>query len=319
MADMQRNHRKHTPIRHRLQGLLAAAALLFIVPAQAQRLALTFDDGLNAIAQPQAAQWNAQLLHDLEALHIQAALFPSLSRVGNAQGLALVADWSAAGHIVGNHTASHRSLGKPDTTLQAFTDDVQVMHNALQALPNFAPLLRFPYLKEGDTAAKRDGMRQWMQRQGYRAAPVSIDASDWYYNQIYGQQLQQGHTLQAAQVQQVYISHLLDRARYYDELARKVLGRSPAHVLLLHTNQINAASLPAIVSGLGAAGWRIIPAAQAFADPLYREQAHTLPAGESIVWALAKAQSRPNLRYPAEDARYEVPRLRKAGLLPTTP
>lgn len=319
MTGMQGHHHKHSSIRRRLQSLLAAAALLFVGAAQAQSIALSFDDGLNPVAQPQAAQWNAQLLRDLDALHIKAALFPSLSRVGNAQGLALVADWSAAGHIVGNHTASHRSLGSPGTSLQAFTDDVQVMHHALQGLPTFAPLLRFPYLKEGDTAAKRDGMRQWMQRQGYRAAPVSIDASDWYYNQVYGQQLQQGRTQQAAQVQQAYILHLLDRARYYDALALQVLGRSPAHVLLLHTNQINAASLPAIVQALRTQGWHITSAAQALDDPLYREQPNTMPAGESIVWALAKAQGMPQLRYPAEDARYEEPLLRDAGLLPTLP
>ena len=39
----------------------------------------------------------------------------------------------------------------------------------------FMPLLRFPYLKEGDTLAKRDGMRLWMREHGYRTAPVSID------------------------------------------------------------------------------------------------------------------------------------------------
>ena len=60
-------------------------------------------------------------------------------------------------------------------------------------------------------------------------------------------------------------------------------------------------------------------AAQALDDPLYREQPNTMPAGESIVWALAKAQGVPQLRYPAEDARYEEPLLRDAGLLPTLP
>ncbi|MEG1201583.1 MAG: polysaccharide deacetylase family protein [Comamonas sp.] len=318
MAGMQRPFRKPLTIR-RLQHLLSSIALLVTLPAMAQSLALTFDDGLNPVTQQQAGQWNAQLLHDLDALQIQAALFPSLSRIGNAQGLALVANWATAGHMVGNHTASHRSLASPEVSLDAFTGDVQLMHHALQNLPTFTPLLRFPYLKEGNTASKRDGMRQWMHQHGYRAAPVSIDASDWYYNQIYSQQLQQGQAQQAAQVQQAYIRHLLDRARYYDQLAQTVLGRSPVHVLLLHTNQINAASLPAIVRGLRAEGWQIASASQAFADPLYREQPNTLPAGESVVWALAKAQGLPNLRYPAEDARYEAPLLRDAGLLPTTP
>ncbi|WP_423786732.1 hypothetical protein [Kerstersia gyiorum] len=47
----------------------------------------------------------------MQAHDVQAALFPALVRLGNSDsGLALVAEWSRAGHLVGNHTAGHRSL-----------------------------------------------------------------------------------------------------------------------------------------------------------------------------------------------------------------
>jgi peptidoglycan-N-acetylglucosamine deacetylase len=39
-----------------------------------------------------------------------------------------------------------------------------------------------------------------------------------------------------------------------------------------------------------------------------------LPAGESIVWSLAKQQAMTQLRYPAEDAPYELERLKRFGL-----
>ena len=42
----------------------------------------------------------------------------------------------------------------------------------------------------------------------------------------------------------------------------------------------------------------------------------TLPAGESIVWALAKEKGTipKSLRYPAEDGDYETARMNKLGL-----
>jgi hypothetical protein len=39
-----------------------------------------------------------------------------------------------------------------------------------------------------------------------------------------------------------------------------------------------------------------------------------LPAGESILWSLAKQARVPHLRYPAEDDVYEKPILDKLGL-----
>lgn len=41
------------------------------------------------------------------------------------------------------------------------------------------------------------------------------------------------------------------------------------------------------------------------ADPLYSRQLTALPAGESLLWALAKQEKAPDLRYPAEDGTYE--------------
>ena len=44
-------------------------------------------------------------------------------------------------------------------------------------------------------------------------------------------------------MQKAYVEHLLDRATYYDGLARQTLGRSPRHVMLLHVSALNAASV----------------------------------------------------------------------------
>ena len=46
----------------------------------------------------------------------------------------------------------------------------------------------------------------------------------------------------------------------------------------------------------------------------YKVQPNLLPAGESIIWNIAQIYGVKNLRYPAEDAPYEYPNLKKNGL-----
>lgn len=297
----------------------ALAALLIVLSssaALAQTLALTFDDGLDPLKEPAAPSWNRQILETLHGAGITSMVFPALVRTGRAQGLDLIRDWARAGHAVGNHTSRHRSLGSPQVPLADFIGDVKEAEAVLSRIPGWTKMLRFPYLKEGNTLAKRDGMRLWMQAAGYKAAPVSIDASDWYYNLVYAAWLDEGNADKANRVKAAYIEHLLDRASYYDGLARQVLGRSPAHVMLLHTSRINAAALGELIAAFRARGWSLVAATTAFDDPIYTAQIDTLPAGESVVWASAKAAQIPALRYPAEDAVYEEPILRALGLVP---
>ena len=300
-----------------------ARTLLFLVlsllaawPAAAQRVALTFDDGLDPAREPRAAAWYGAILSSLEQARVHAMFFPALGRVGGAEGLALVGGWSDAGHAIGNHTTQHRSLASSRVTLAEWLADVEQADAAFRRFPTFRPMLRFPFLKEGDTAEKRDGVRAWMKAHGYRPAEVSIDASDWYYSQVFATLTKAGDGEKLQRLRKAYVAHLLDRAAYYDGLAVRVLGRSPAHVLLLHTNAINAAWLPDVVAGFRERGWKIVDATAAFEDPLYREQPDVLPAGESIVWSLAKAKGVEGLRYPAEDSVYEEPILRRDGLIP---
>jgi peptidoglycan/xylan/chitin deacetylase (PgdA/CDA1 family) len=72
-----------------------------------------------------------------------------------------VKEWGNAGHDVGNHTYSHLNFGSEQTTLEAFTADVVKNEALLKGLPGWTPRFRFPYLKEGKTAAKRDEFRRW--------------------------------------------------------------------------------------------------------------------------------------------------------------
>jgi peptidoglycan/xylan/chitin deacetylase (PgdA/CDA1 family) len=274
-----------------VRALLAGLALLAALPATAQSIALTFDDGLDPQAQPAATAWNGALLKALKDADVRSMILPTCAAAQSAAGLQLVRAWGEAGHRIANHTWSHQNFSSAAVTADAFIADVARCDQVLKTLPGWSPRLRFPYLKEGATAEKRDAMRRWMTANGYKPAPVSIDASDWYYSSRWT-----AHRRTHGE---------RDDALYYDGLSRQVLGRSAKHVLLLHTNAINASFLPDVIAMFRAKGWQIISADEAFADPMYAMQPTHLPAGESILWALAKQAGVDGLRYPAEDGRYE--------------
>ena len=67
--------------------------------------------------------------------------------------------------------------------------------------------------------------------------------------------------------------------------------------------------MPAVFGAFEEAGWEWVDAAVAFADSVFMRAPNTEPAGESLVWALAKEAGglEDRLRYPGEDSRYDIP------------
>ena len=301
-------------MNNQVPTLLLALLLALPTCGAAQSVALSFDDGFNPQRQEKAPEWNAAILDALSKAEVQAIFFVTGHRVDSPAGLALVRDWGTADHEIANHTYSHHNLGSERTALDAFIADAKKNEQLMAELPGWTQRFRFPYLKEGNTAAKRDGFRNWLATNGYQTGAVSIDASDWYYSSRYLKWRTRHPTEDPTAFRKAYLDHLWDRATYYDGLATQVLGRSAKHVLLLHTNAINAAFLPDVIEMFQARGWEIISPEEAYGDPLYEQTPSVLPAGESILWALAKEQGVDGLRYPAEDGRYEEPLLDRLGL-----
>ena len=303
-----------------LQSLRVAALAMILMTTvvyapsvRAQSIALTFDDGPDMADSTgmDAAQRNAAILRQLAAAHIKSILFVTRTDADPARN-ALIRAWGDAGHEIGNHTATHPDFDR--LSLEAFEQELLVCDGAIRDMPGFTRRFRFPYLKEGNSAAKRDGFREFLDARGYKPGPVSVDASDWYYNQRLLARLRKLPDADRLPYRDAYLRHLFDRAEYYDGLSRAVLGRSARHVLLLHHNLINALFIGDVVQMFREKGWTVIDAETAFQDPLYAMRPDIVPAGESILWALAKQKGLPGLRYPGEDDIYEKPILDRLGL-----
>jgi hypothetical protein len=90
-----------------------------------------------------------------------------------------------------------------------------------------------------------------------------------------------------------------------------VLGRPVRHTVLLHHRALNALYLDDLIAMFRRNGWKPVDAEYAYEDKVYDEQPKILPAGESLIWALAKESGKfeIELRYPGEDDVYENPRM----------
>lgn len=280
-------------------------------------ISFTFDDGSTSDMPGYPFKtWNAMLLQNLEREHLKAVFFVTGNNKTDENGRFLLESWNTAGHRIGNHTFSHPNYGSSKMSVEDFQQEFLKTDSIIRQYSQYIRLFRFPYLKEGNTAEKVSRFREVLVAHGYRNGHVTIDASDWAIDSRLVKKLRNNPTADLAPFRQFYLEHLYDRAMYYDSLGLQLTGRHIHHTLLLHHNLAAALFLDDLIALFRAKGWDVVDAAQAFEDPIFQSMPTQVPAGESLLWALAKqsGQYESRLRYPAEDEVYERARMDALGL-----
>lgn len=281
------------------------------------KVSFTFDDGsISDFGEYKLERWNQLLLDHLKRNKVKAILFSAGANKLGDKGKYVLTSWNKAGHLIANHTFSHVNFNSKQISLDDFKGELAQNDQIIRRYANFYPYFRFPYLKEGDTKEKVEGFRAYMKQKGYKNGHVSIDASDWYIADRLVKRLNDNPTADISGFKDYYKNHLLNRAVFYDSLAYQLTHRRINHVLLLHHNLAAALFLGDLIDHFKENGWEIIDADEAYKDNVYREIPTTIPAGESLIWALAKqsGQFEGVLRYPAEDGDYEKPAMDRLGL-----
>ncbi len=311
--------------RRHFVKLLGASALLvavddvhFAAGRSAPEVAITIDDfPWNNTLLLSPAERNRALLTALRTRgDLKTAIFVTGKNLDNDEGKELLSHWDQAGHLIGNHSYSHKYFHSPKVTVEEYAEDILKGEAVLKHYSNFERLFRFPYLKEGDTANKRDRVRKFLKKNGYRNGHVTIDASDWAIEARLRERLTKNAALDPKPYGEFYLEHMWERAKFYDDLAVNGLGRTVRHTMLIHYNLLNALFLGDLIDMFKRKGWRLIDASEAFKDPVFSALPQIVPAGESIIWALAKETGRFEklLRYPGEDSKFEIARMDKLGL-----
>ncbi len=294
---------------------LAGCATMAASRPRAPGIAITIDDFNLAGTPPMNGEARDEAIRKaLDDFGIKAAGFVAGKYVDAEVAPHVLKAWSDGGHILGNHTFSHKYYAGDDP--DGYMADIVHCETLLTPYAGFRKLFRYPFLAEGKTAEGRDALRRLLRERGYRIGHVTIDTSDWFYAGRLRARLGADPAADVAPYRQAYLDHLWDRATYYDGLARDVFGRSLDHTILLHHNLTTAMFLGDALGMFKAKGWRIVDAGLAFAQPEFAREFKTLPSGQSLVWAAAKASGRyeGKLRYPGEDEPYEAPKMDALGL-----
>jgi hypothetical protein len=280
-------------------------------------ISFTFDDG-TTIDMPgyPFEVWNNMILDHLDDAGVKAIFFVKGSNKTDAKGRFLLKSWNDRGEKIANHTFSHPDYNDKDETFEKFKNELLQNDSIINQLSNYIRLFRFPYLKEGDTREKVDQFREFMKTQGYRNGSVTIDASDWYICGRLLERLKENPNADIDGYRSFYLEHLYNRATFYEDLAVQLTGRHIHHTMLLHHNLTSALFLGDLIKMFREKGWTITNAEDAYKDEIFRSEPRYIPAGESLIWALAKDTGKYDtiLRYPGEDGDYEKDRMDKLGL-----
>lgn len=273
-----------------------------------KRIALTFDDaprGAGAFLTQE--ERTRQLVAALRRAGVRQAAFfvnpGSLSDPARAGGEARLAGYVAAGHLLANHSWSHPRLSA--TPADAYLAGIDRAQAWLTGREGYRPWFRFPFLDEGGRdKLKRDAIRAGLAARGLRNGYVTVDASDWNMEQLAIDAKAAGKAIDMAALRDLYVESHVEAAEFYDGLARRTLGRSPAHVLLLHETDLAALFIDELATALRRAGWAIITADEAFADPIASAAPDVPVAQGTLTEALAWENGLPEPRwYTRNDTR----------------
>ncbi|HEY7808794.1 MAG TPA: polysaccharide deacetylase family protein [Allosphingosinicella sp.] len=307
-----------------LVPLVACASLPDAAPAAAtKRIALTFDDvprGPGAFLTQE--ERTDRLIAALKAARVkQAAFFVNPGNIadpGRAGAEGRIARYVRAGHVLANHSFTHPHLNA--TPAADYLANIDQAEAWLKGREGRRPWFRFPFLDEGGSdKAKRDAVRAGLAERGLKNGYVTADASDWNMEQLAIDAKKAGKAIDMDALRDLYVESHVQAADFYDALARKTLGRSPAHVMLMHETDLAALFLPDLVAALRADGWEIATADQAYADPISALMPDVPSAQGTLTEALAWEKGLPAPRWYERNNTKLASRLFAERVLKETP
>lgn len=251
-----------------------AAGLGLAAPPPGRPLLVTVDDlpvagGSLHTDRAERARITKDLLAVLSRHRVPALGFVIWSQVKGEADRALLGRWLAAGHELGNHTTRHSDLAR--VGLEDYLADVEEGRAGLAAflVPHGTTVrfFRYPFLREGDTEAKLDGVRAALARSGQRPVPVTIDNQDWSFEKPWVEARRAGDTAAMARVAEEYQAALRLEVLTQTALGDELFEREVPQVLLLHANEVGAAQWDALFAWLVSRGFRFATADEVLADP----------------------------------------------------
>jgi peptidoglycan/xylan/chitin deacetylase (PgdA/CDA1 family) len=184
---------------------------------------------------------------------------------------ALLQAWLDAGLDLGNHTFTHPDFNRTpieDFEAEVIRDEV-VASSLLASKGRKEVFFRHPFLDTGATPEAKAGLEAFLARNGYRIAPVTVDASDYAFNDVLGEAHEKKDKKLAEKTKKAYLDYNDGVLDYYEAAARKLFGRDIPQVLLIHDSELNRECLDALLAKFEHRGYRFVSLETALSDPAY--------------------------------------------------
>jgi peptidoglycan/xylan/chitin deacetylase (PgdA/CDA1 family) len=258
-------------------ALSLASGSSVIVHEPVREMAVTIDDLPTVSVVPQSSDGARRLTSDLLAAlrrhHVPAIGFVNEGKlyvdgVLDSTRVALLQQWIDDGLELGNHTYSHVDLHR--VSAEVYTADIErgetVTRDLLRKAGAQIRFFRHPYLRTGRDADTRQRVLTFLQRKGYRVAPVSIDNSDYIFAAAFDRLTAANNTEAAKKVVATYLDYMEAVAAYYEQQSERIVGREIRQTLLMHANALNAVAFDALAARFEARGYRFITLQRALED-----------------------------------------------------
>ncbi|NNE98450.1 MAG: polysaccharide deacetylase family protein [Pyrinomonadaceae bacterium] len=207
----------------------------------------------------------------------------------------LLSKWLDAGLELGNHSFSHKSLHA--IPLDEYIADILkgevVTKRLLEQNGMKMRYFRHPFLHTGLKLEIKQGLNDFLERNNYTIAPVSIDNSDWAFSRAYDNSIEKNDKSLRKRIGKAYVPYLEAKTVYWERQSVKLFGREIKQTLLLHSNSINADYFDDLMKMYKQRGYKFIALDEALKDKAYRlPDTFTGRAGISWLhrWALAKGK-----------------------------
>lgn len=179
--------------------------------------------------------------------------------------------WLGAGAELGNHTFSHLDLNT--STVEEFKAAViqgeTVTKQLLKEKGREERYLRHPFLHVGRELPKRRAVESFLKERGYQIAPITLDNSDYMFAAVYARALAAGDSALANRVRDAYLPYLESTIEFFEKRSVEVTGHEVAQTLLIHVSQLNADTMPEMLTMFRERGYSFVSLEEALKDPAY--------------------------------------------------
>lgn len=254
--------------------LVTFFCLLFVTSAYSVEVAVTFD-GIPAHGDLPAGVTRLDVVNSvistLKKHHISAVYGMVVGNLVTEQnqGSEVLQQWLQSGNKLGNHSFSHWDLSEVDA--KKYIDDIHKTDLMLARTVKESgyKYFRYPYSSEGDTPEKYNTVKKYLLSQHYKFAPVTIDFSDYSWNEKYVRCVNKGNKASIAWLKKTYIESALDSLAITQLLSHELFKHDIKNVLLIHFGVFEALMLDDLLTAYAKHGVKFISLPNALTDPIY--------------------------------------------------